>query len=173
MTIVLWATMMLGLVFLAILSYFWLDSRGVWGNRTRVAGSETEPAGAPAPAATTAATFRLEGCPHWSEHSHCGQKCLDKIEATPTDCVVRLLLVKWYQGKICTACGKVFDEADMLKHSLCVMTAEGQAFALKDRPVETIPSVLETSVALCWNCHLPESFRRQFPKLVLDRDKHA
>jgi hypothetical protein len=173
-TIIYFAAMMLGLISLAVLSYFWLDFRGVFRGRRLVMTSEgEEPTAAKAPVTAGAIGIRLQDCSHWSGLGACGPKCLSRLKAAPADCLIRTTLTKWYQGKSCAGCGKAYEETEWFKHQLCVINPERQTFEWKDITAEMIPGVLETYEPVCWNCHIAENFRNQFPKLVLDRDREG
>jgi hypothetical protein len=36
-------------------------------------------------------------------------------------------------------------------------------------PAEELPEVFETHLPVCWSCHIAETFRREYPKRVVDR----
>ena len=42
--------------------------------------------------------LRLTSCSRWPEREGCGQECLSQIEASPEGCLVRNMLIEWYQG---------------------------------------------------------------------------
>ncbi len=125
-------------------------------------------------AAVTAALgdpdLRLKECTRWPERRNCGQECLKQIEAAPEDCLVRNILTKWYQGKPCVYCGKPLGEINWLEHRPALMSPERNTVEWRQLRPETIPRVLATHLPVCWNCHIAETFRRQHPELVVDRD---
>jgi hypothetical protein len=116
-----------------------------------------------------ASELRLRDCTRWPEKRNCGQECLRQIEATPEDCLVRNMLARWYAGKSCVCCGKELGEIDWLQHRPGLMSPEHKTFEWRDIPPETLPSVLASYLPVCWNCHVAESFRREYPDLVTDR----
>lgn len=114
--------------------------------------------------------LRLSECSRWPERQGCGQECLSQIEAAPEDCLVRNIVSKWYSGKACAYCGKSIEGIDWLG---------GQRPALADadrktlqwdqiRP-EQLPELLSKCLAVCWNCYITETFRREHPELVVER----
>jgi hypothetical protein len=83
----------------------WWTSRGA---RVITCPENLRPAGVSVNAARLAAQpfvktpeLQLSSCSHWPECAGCGQECLKQIEASPEDCLVRTILVKWYEGKRC------------------------------------------------------------------------
>ncbi len=115
--------------------------------------------------------LRLSNCTRWPERRDCGQGCLSQIEAAPEDCLVRNLLARWYAGKKCVLCGKALDHLDWLHHRPALMSPERITYEWRDIPPETLPQVLGTYQPICWDCHIAESFRREFPDLVTDRSR--
>lgn len=114
--------------------------------------------------------LRLQDCTRWPERQHCGQECLRQIEAAPEDCLVRMILTKWYEGKTCIYCGKPLGEIDWIQHKPCLMSPAKKTVEWKDVAPEKVPLVLQTYVPVCWNCHIAETFRREHPDLVTERD---
>src|SRR5579872_6215190 len=43
--------------------------------------------------------WRLAECSRWPERAGCGQDCLSQIVEAAGDCLVRNILVRWYEGK--------------------------------------------------------------------------
>ena len=122
-----------------------------------------------------AATFdephlRLKECTRWPERRNCGQECLKQIEAAPEDCLVRTILTKWYQGKSCIYCRKPLGTINWLEHKPALLSPERNTVEWQDLRPETIPGVLATHRPVCWNCHIAETFRREHPELIVDRD---
>lgn len=123
-------------------------------------------------AALTAAlgqpSFRLSDCSRWPDRHDCGQACLKQIQVVPADCLVRTILMRWYEGKSCVLCGKDLGHIDWL-HKPALMTLERRTFEWHEIRPETIPETLTTHLPVCWNCHIAETFRRQYPDLIVDR----
>lgn len=116
--------------------------------------------------------LHLQACSRWPEREDCGQECLQQIEATPEDCLVRTILTKWFQGQTCVLCGQPFDSVESWGHKTGFRTADGTTLAWGDLPAERLPEFLATCKPICWNCHMAESFRRRNPELVTDRPPH-
>jgi len=113
--------------------------------------------------------LQLSQCSRWPERQHCGQECLGQIEAAPESCLVRNILACWYRGKSCVYCGRPL-EAHTLEHKPCLLSPAQHTLEWKEVVPEQIPQVLATHRPVCWNCHISETFRRQFPDLVTDRE---
>jgi len=65
--------------------------------------------------------LRLKDCSRWPESQDCGQQCLGQIVSAPEDCLVRNILMKWYEGRNCVFCGKTLGEIDWLDHKPALM----------------------------------------------------
>jgi hypothetical protein len=113
--------------------------------------------------------IRLRDCSRWPERRDCGQECLRQIEVAPSDCLLRTILTRWYAGKVCALCGKTIGEIDWIGHKPALMDASQRTFEWHEFDPEEIPEVLATYTPVCWNCHIAETFRRQFPDLVVNR----
>jgi hypothetical protein len=124
-------------------------------------------------AAVTAAggheRLRLESCTRWPEKAGCGQDCLAQIEAQPDDCLVRTQVARWYADKTCAYCGKALGHVDWTSHKPALRAPDGTTREWSGVQPETLPQVLATHAAVCWDCHVAETFRRTRPDLVLDR----
>jgi hypothetical protein len=124
-------------------------------------------------AAATAAlgrpSLRLQDCSRWPGRRGCGQECLKQVEAAPADCLVRTILTRWYQGKVCALCRRPFGDVAWSLNKPALMNAGRETFEWHEVRPEELPGVLATHQPVCWNCHLAESFRRRHPDLVVDR----
>ncbi len=138
-------------------------------NRQRVL-VEVDAVHAAASALRGARQFRLAECTRWPEKRDCGQECLSQIERAPTECLVRNILAGWYAGKECVFCRKSFDALQWHDHRPALLVGEGRILAWKELEPERIPELLAEAQAVCWNCHVAESFRLRHPELVVDRD---
>ena len=112
--------------------------------------------------------LRLESCTRWPEKAGCGQDCLSQIAEQPTDCLVKTQVTRWYTDKTCVLCGKALGMVDWTQHRPAVRTPDGRTLQWSDIKPETLPVVLATHAAVCWDCHVAETFRRQRPDLVID-----
>ena len=116
--------------------------------------------------------WRLEACTRWPEKAGCGEQCLKQIEAAPTDCLVRTQVTRWYADKSCVLCGKPVGSVDWTEHQPAIMAPSGRTIEWHDVRPEQLPDVLGSYTAVCWDCHVAETFRRTRPDLVID-NPHA
>jgi hypothetical protein len=112
--------------------------------------------------------LRLESCSRWPEKASCGQDCLKQIETQPMDCLVRTQVAHWYADKACAICGKALGLVDWASHKPALRAPDGRTLEWSEVPPATMYEVMRTHDAVCWDCHVAESFRRQRPDLVLD-----
>ena len=120
-------------------------------------------------ASTNARGLRLKDCSRWPERKDCGQDCLHDIEASPEDCLVRTILTQWYEGKKCALCGKTLGDIKWLDRKPALMSSGKPSREWSEIAPEEIWNVLATAMAVCWDCHVAETFRRRYPELVVDR----
>jgi hypothetical protein len=113
--------------------------------------------------------LRLQDCSRWPERRDCDQACLKQIEAAPADCLVRTILTRWYEGKVCVLCRKPFGDIAWSLHKPALMNAERQTVEWHEVRPEQVPQVLATHLPVCWDCHIVETFRRLHPELVVER----
>jgi len=114
--------------------------------------------------------LQLQECTRWPERQQCGQECLMEIKAVPEGCLIRTLLLNWYQDKSCAVCSRPLGVIDWFEHKPGVMSPDRKTFEWKEIRPENIPAVLETYAPVCWTCRTAEAFRRLHPDLVVDRD---
>jgi hypothetical protein len=118
-----------------------------------------------------AAHLRLSDCTRWPERQNCGQECLRQIEASPEDCLLRTILVRWYQGQQCAYCKRPFGEIHWHDHKPALLSPDDRLVTWAEVPPEKVPLVLQTHRPVCWDCHVAEALRRMFPERVVDRDQ--
>jgi hypothetical protein len=111
----------------------------------------------------------LSECSRWPERAGCGQECLSAIRAAPDGCLIRSMLVRWYEGKTCTLCGSEVDAIHWYTHEPAFLDSNGQTLEWKDIPALDLPKVLDTHRPVCWNCHIIESVIREHPDRVVFR----
>ncbi|MFQ5605220.1 MAG: hypothetical protein ACE5HS_18295 [bacterium] len=111
----------------------------------------------------------LKECTRWPERQNCGQECLQQVEESPENCLVRVILTNWYQGKSCNYCGKVFEEIQWHDHKPALLSPDNEFVDWAKMPVEALPELLSTSQPVCWDCNLAETFRREHADLVTER----
>jgi len=113
--------------------------------------------------------LRLRDCSRWPERSRCGQTCLTQVEESPEGCLVRTMLQQWYDDRTCAYCRKPFGLIHWHDHKPGLRNPDGGLREWREVPPETLPDVLRTHQAVCWNCLMAEDFRLRFPDLVVDR----
>ncbi len=113
--------------------------------------------------------LRLKDCSRWPQRQDCGRECLRQIEAAPEACLVRNILTQWYQGKSCAFCRRPFAEIHWHDHKPALLAPAGEIFDWSRLQPEEISATLATHQPVCWNCHIAESFRREHPDLVVNR----
>ena len=109
-------------------------------------------------------------CSRWAERGKCGQPCLKQIESAPDGCLVRSMVERFYEGKACSLCRHPFGTLDWYEHKPALMDPRGRSVQWADVPAELLPHFLETFAPICWDCHVAESFRREHPELVVERN---
>jgi hypothetical protein len=114
--------------------------------------------------------LQLCECSRWPERGRCGQPCLKQIESAPDGCLVKALVERFYDGKACALCRRPFEALDWYEHKPALMDERGRSVEWADIPAELLPHFLETFAPICWDCHVAESFRREHPELVIERN---
>ena len=115
--------------------------------------------------------FRLQDCSRWPERANCGQECLAQVEEAPEDCLLRNILESWYRGQSCAYCGKPFQHIAWLDNPPALLTPERKTIEWAQFPPESVDEVLKTHRPVCFGCHVAETFRREHPELVTDRNR--
>lgn len=113
--------------------------------------------------------IRLESCWRWPLNDQCGQECLTGLDVEPGQCLVSGVLMRWYRGKTCCYCGKPFEELHWVDHKPALQSPQGKLVLWREVSIENISMVLETHLAVCWNCYIAQSFRRDHPDMVVYR----
>ena len=153
----------------------WLKYRG----RMVIACPENQrPAGVSVDARHAAMTslgglpeFRLSACTRWPEHAGCGQQCLQQIEESPEDCLIRNILVRWYEGKNCTWCDRPFGEIHLAERKPALLMPDRVSLEWADVPADKLAEMLDTALPLCFTCHTANTMVRTHPELVIDRSR--
>ena len=112
--------------------------------------------------------LRLDSCSRWPEKAGCGQGCLEQIATQPMDCLVKEQVSRWYADKSCAICGTALGAVEWASHKPALRAPDGGTLEWSDVRPETMFDVMRTHAAICWDCHVAETFRRQRPDLVLD-----
>jgi hypothetical protein len=112
--------------------------------------------------------LRLDQCSRWPERGPCEQPCVKEIASAPHDCLVRSILARWYEGKRCVICEKPVAlrphaQQPALRHP------DGHTFDFVALKPERLISQLPQFAPVCFDCHVAEQFRKQYPGSVTER----
>jgi hypothetical protein len=116
-------------------------------------------------------TLHLSDCTRWPERAGCDQACLHQLDGAPAGCKLRSILDDWYQKRSCAFCRKGFTHINWTDHEPALLTPELQTIEWSEVDPTRLDEILRTHLPVCWNCHIAESFRREHPELVTDRDQ--
>ncbi len=161
------------LLALSLLPVFWVAGRARFkyrGTRVVTCPETDSPAAVRVDASRIMASsgigepdLRLGSCSRWPERKLCGQPCLAQIEAAPAECVVRTMLVDWYQNASCGLCGKDIGEIHWVEHKPALLTPDRKMVEWEEISPEQIAQVMATHQRVCWRCHVSNSMRERFP----------
>ncbi len=115
----------------------------------------------------------LSTCSRWPEMAGCGQECLAQVESSPAACAVKTIVTQWYEGKSCAFCGHAIEEIVWHERPPALRAPDGVTREWNEMATELLPSVFATHQAVCWPCHVRESFRYKHPELVIERPPHS
>lgn len=113
--------------------------------------------------------IRLDHCSRWPINQDCGQECMVDLEGVAPDCLVRGVLTKWYRGKTCAYCGKHFTDVHWLDHKPALQNAEGALLEWRKVELRELGETMASSLPVCWDCYITQSFKREHPDLVVYR----
>ena len=119
--------------------------------------------------ATHSPELRLKQCSRWPEMQGCEQECLSQIERSPEDCLVRMIVTRWYGGKVCAVCGRPIHKVEWLGHKPALLDPEGKTVYLDEIKPEMLPEVLATYSPVCWDCHIASTLMREHPEVITNR----
>ena len=114
--------------------------------------------------------FRLAQCSRWPERAGCGQECLRQIESAPADCLVRNILVRWFEGKNCRSCGRPIDSV-FTGAAKPALFLNQKSVEWSEIPAEQLQEALSTAQPVCFACHTASKMMRDHPDLVIDRSR--
>ena len=150
------------------------------GKRIVVCPETNKPVAVTVDAAHAAATavwekpeIQLATCSRWPEREGCDQACTAQIVVAPEETLASSILTRWFAGKRCAICERQIPPVQPVEPKPGFMDITSHDVrGWDDIPVDTLPAVLESFVPVCSNCQVAETFRRQFPALVLERPEH-
>lgn len=118
--------------------------------------------------------MRLSACSRWPERRECGQACVCQIEEDPEAHRVWTIAAEWYEGKACAYCGGRI-ELHHLEHVPALMDGEKKTMkAWSGVPAEKLQEAFASSLPVCWNCYVTETFIHEHPERTLIRPwKHS
>jgi hypothetical protein len=135
----------------------------------RTAAVEVSLTNAAAAASIGRSELFLKGCSRWPERRDCAQLCVEQIESSPEDCLLRRVLADWYRGKACVFCRKPFGDIRWRDYKPGFILGDRGPRQWSEIRSEHIPEVLKTGKPVCWGCHIAETFRRRYPEMAVDR----
>ena len=113
--------------------------------------------------------IRLQNCGRWPLLQNCGQECLVQMDVAPPECLVRGVLMRWYEFKSCHYCGKPFPQIQLLDHQPALQTPEGKLLEWSEVDIGELQTVMNTYTPVCWDCNIAQSFIRDHPEMVVYR----
>lgn len=113
--------------------------------------------------------LRLQACQRWPIKQDCGQECLARLDIASEECLVRSVLAKWYAGKSCVYCGNQFDVVHWIDHKPALQSPDGMLMEWNKVELESLSTVLDTHLPVCWDCYIAQSFFKEHPELVVYR----
>jgi hypothetical protein len=113
--------------------------------------------------------LHLQSCSRWATRGHCDEPCLPDVDASGHAADVHVIADHWFAGATCAYCRKPIEVGGLVDHHPAFVDAAGVTVEWSDVPPERLPEMMKTHYPVCWNCHVAETFRRQFPERVVDR----
>jgi hypothetical protein len=113
--------------------------------------------------------LRLACCSRWAERGRCEEPCVHDVDAAGDAGKVAEIVRRWYQSRTCGYCGRKIADAGLGTHAPALVGPDGITVAWCDVPPERLPDLFRSSTAVCCNCHLVETFRREHADLVFER----
>lgn len=113
--------------------------------------------------------IRLQNCGRWPLLQNCGQECLVQLDVAPPECLVRGVLMRWYEFKACLYCGKPFPQIQLLDHKPALQSPEGKLVEWSEVDIGDLETVMNTYTPVCWDCYIAQSFVRDHPEAVVYR----
>ena len=111
--------------------------------------------------------IRLRTCSRWDERGRCDAPCLQ--EAADPASTTRAIVERALKGKACAFCGKKIERTAFLDHYAALLQPDLTTIEWPEVPPERLREALIRQRPVCWDCHVAEAFRRQYPELVTDR----
>ena len=113
--------------------------------------------------------IQLRACSRWPEHSGCAQDCVCQVLRDPEGHRVWNIAGNWFKGKSCAFCGKPITRLGRLERPPALLDADKKTTEWRALPPEKLPEAFWGSKAVCWSCHVAETFMREHGDLVTYR----
>lgn len=117
--------------------------------------------------------IRLQSCGRWPIYQACGQECLTQLDVAPPECLVRGVLMRWYEFKACICCDKPFGKIHLLDHKPALLSPEGKLVDWSEVVMKDLQIVLNDHKPVCWDCNIAQSFVRDHSESVVYRPWRA
>jgi hypothetical protein len=112
----------------------------------------------------------LASCSRFQGKPRCDQRCVTQIEAAPDGCLLWPMVERWYHGKACARCAKVFTTISHGDQRPGLLDPSGRSRDWNDVPIDQLEQVFATHRPVCWDCHVVEQLYLRHPELVVERD---
>ena len=109
----------------------------------------------------------LADCSRWETRGRCDDACLE--EAISPSSRASAIAATWFAGQRCVFCGKPVHEEPFAAHHPALLGRDGVTREWPDVSADQLPDALGAGWPVCWDCHVAETFRREYPALVTDR----
>lgn len=119
-----------------------------------------------------AVDVRLKRCSRWAVRGVCREPCVPEVVAHGDGGRVQTIVDRWYLTQKCFHCGRRIAHATSVHHPPAFAEHDGATIEWTHLPPEQLPDMMATHRAVCWNCHIAETFRRTYPDLYVDRPQH-
>jgi hypothetical protein len=113
--------------------------------------------------------LELSSCTRWPEMQDCGQDCLCQIENDAESHRLWTIASRWFAGKKCIYCGQMIGGLHHLDHQGALRSPDRITTEWDHIPPEHLPDALSAADAVCWSCHVAQTFRRTHPEMVIER----
>jgi len=113
--------------------------------------------------------LRLATCSRWAARAACRQPCLLDLARAGDAAKVDTLAARWYSGRTCVLCGKRIERPTSRARPPAVLGRDGVTMEWPSIPADQLLDAFAARAAVCWDCHLTQSFRHLYPDLYIDR----
>ena len=94
------------------------------------------------------------------------------VKRNPHDAAMTAQLKHYFEGKECATCSQPIPPVHAFEPRPGLLHARThEAIAWDDIPSDNLSETLESHLPICSNCLITETFRRQHPELVVERQR--